>query len=152
VSTFGIAATATILGPSVQYLLADESTTSPNYLGIKAGTSLPVEGTPNSWRLSTGWLEDYAGQFAQQDAGVISEWIWVDTPANIAANGWKYIDFIVDPFTLAITARGSDTGNSVLQICELNGEPYLDLAKVAGTNEQTTNSPCYPVILNAVPL
>jgi hypothetical protein len=76
----------------------------------------------------------------------------VDTPANIAANGWKYIYFIVDPFTLTVTARASDTGNSVLQVCILQGVPYLDLAAVAGTHEQASGAACYPVVLNAVPL
>jgi hypothetical protein len=152
VSSFGIAATADILSPSVQYLHPGESSTGPNYLDILVGATYPVAGSSSVWRLSAGHLEDNAGQYAQQDARVISEWIWVDTPANIAANGWKYIDFIVDPFTLAVTATGSDTGNSILQICNLGGSFYLDLSKVAGTHEQTTNSICYPVVLSALPL
>ena len=156
VSSFGIAATANILSPSVQYLQPDENDTGVNYLGILASTSSPVAGTLTSWHLSGGHLQDYLGQYAQQDAGATSEWIWVDTQANIAANGWIYIDFIVDPSTLAITARGSDTGNSVLQICEFQTGPsgafYLDLSKVAGTHEQTSNSICYPVVLSALPL
>jgi hypothetical protein len=52
-----------------------------------------------------------------------------------------------------VTAVGSNTGNLVLQICNIvPSEPYLELAKVAETNEQTSGAACYPITLNAVPL
>ncbi|KAF4627647.1 hypothetical protein G7Y89_g10504 [Cudoniella acicularis] len=117
----------------------------------------PVSGLPNEvWRLNAGNLETYSGQYAQQDPGANSEWIWVDTPANIAANGWQYIYFIINPVTLAVTARASGTGNTVLQVCNLIAggvaTQYLELAHVAGFREQTTISACYPVALKAIPL
>ena len=151
VSSFKILATATALSPSTQFMFPEESAVSPNYLGISFNAVNPADGS-SVWKLSGGYLQTYLGQFAQQDSGAHSEWIWVDTAANIAANGWRYIFFIVDPFTLAVTARGSDTGNSVLQVCVLDGVPFLDLAAVAGTPEQTTGAPCHPVVLKAVPL
>ena len=52
-----------------------------------------------------------------------------------------------------MTAADSDTGNSILQVCITGpSELYLDLAKVAGTHEQTSGAACYPITLIAVPL
>ena len=133
-------------------MLPDTSTTGPNYLALKFLPTDPNDGT-TVFRLSEDLLETYQGQFSQRDAGAASEWIWVDHPSVIAANGWVYIPFIVDSNTLAMAAVGSDTGNSVLQICNIGpSEPYLDLAKVARKPEQTPGASCYPITLNAVPL
>jgi len=156
VSSFKILATTTELSPTIkQYMLPDTDTTDTtrlNYLGLKF---LPTDPDDCStvFKLSGGILETYQGQFSQQDHDQTSQFIWVDYAAVIAANGWVYVYFIVDPTTLVVTAVGSDTGNSVLQVCN-NGqaEPYLDLAKVAGTNEQTSGVACYPISLQAVPL
>jgi len=124
----------------MQYMLPNTSTAGPNYLALKFLPTDPNDGS-TVVRLSGGLLEIYQGQFSQQDAGATSEWIWV------------YIHFIVDPNTLAVTAVGSDTGNSALQVCNIDpSEPYLDLAKVVGTHEQTSGATFCPIALNAVPL
>ncbi|KAF8862950.1 hypothetical protein BDZ45DRAFT_722694 [Acephala macrosclerotiorum] len=154
VSSFKIAATTSALSPTKQLLVSDDRATSPNLFGILVTPKEIVDGS-GVWRLSTGYGQDYKGRFTQQDAGQqgLSEWIWTDTAANIDANGWKYIDFIVDPFTLAVTAKGTDSGNTILQVCQLKGGPYyLDLSGAAGLAEHTTGSPCFPVVLSAVPL
>jgi hypothetical protein len=83
----------------MQYMLPDTSTTGPNYLALKFLPTDPNDGS-TVVRLSGGLLETYQDQFSQEDVEATSEWIWV------------YIHFIVDPNTLAVTAVGSDTGNS----------------------------------------
>jgi hypothetical protein len=51
-----------------------------------------------------------------------------------------------------MTAVGSDTGNSVLQVCNIGpSEPYLDLAKVDGIHEQTSGAPRYPTTRTLFP-
>jgi len=104
--------------------------------------------------LSKGSLLTSGGLYSQQDSEATSEWIWVDTPANIKANGWIYVYFIVDPVTLLLTAKNSQTGHNVLQVCNFKGTttPYLNLAAKAGLPEQVTGEPCEPIVLRALPL
>jgi hypothetical protein len=157
VSSFKVKASAVaITSTSNQFMVPDEVLTHPNFVGI---TFTPTDSNAvdptdltSVWTLKQGYLQTYLGHFAQQDAGATSEWVWVDILAEINANGWQLIYFIVDPNTLEITAQATSTKNSVLQFCVLSGVPYLSLAKVAGLAEQTTNSACYPITLVAVPL
>lgn len=137
-------------------MVPDERIAGPNYLGILFTPTDPNAVNPadlaSVWSLHQGYLQTYLGQLTQQDAGATSQWIWVDTLSTINANGWQLINFIVDPVTLEITAQASSTKNTVLQVCILSGVPYLALAAVAGTIEQTTGSLCYPITLMAVPV
>jgi hypothetical protein len=63
-----------------------------------------------------------------------------------------YIDFVVDPVTLALTAVNTQTGNTILQICNIavTNVPYLDLSVVAGRPEQIGNEPCHFVSLTII--
>jgi hypothetical protein len=91
-------ATAAALTPFVQFVKPETSTKSPNYLGIGFAPTDPNDGT-DVWRLTGGNLETYQGQISQQDNGpVTSEWIWVDYPSVIAANGCEY-----SPLALLLT-------------------------------------------------
>jgi hypothetical protein len=134
-------------------MLLDISTARPNYLRLAFLLTDPNNGS-TVFRLPEGSLKTFQGQFSQPDPRAISEWILVDYPAVIATNGWVYIYLIVNPNTLVVTAVGSGTGNSVLQVCYIGSpsELYLNLAKVAGTLEQTSVDVCYPIAPNAVPL
>jgi hypothetical protein len=95
----------------MQYMLPDTSTTGPSYLALNFLPTDPNDGTA-VFKLARCLLETYQDQSSQQDSRATSEWIWVDYPAAIAANGWVYFHFIIDSNTLAVTAVGSDPKHS----------------------------------------
>ncbi|KUJ09898.1 uncharacterized protein LY89DRAFT_740317 [Mollisia scopiformis] len=154
-TTFKISASSPVLPAHPHFLISDDSSTSPNQYGILVHDYYP-QNVPSSglWTLtSSHHPTDYKTRYAQQDPGQTSEWIWVDTAANIEKNDWVYVDFFVDDDTLEMKAKKEDNGNHVLQICEIALDVYyLDLSKVKGTTETTSDAKCFPVVLTAVPV
>lgn len=72
----------------------------------------------------------------------------------VEANGFIPISFIVDEVSLAVTAKNTQSGDAVLQVCYQGGGEvaYLNLAAKAGTPENVSGEACYPVSLTAKPV
>lgn len=88
-TTFHVSVTFPVLTAHPHFLVSDDASTSPNQYGILVHDyfieNVPVSG---NWTLtSTHHLTDYRTRYAQQDPGQTSEWVWVDTAANIKKNG-----------------------------------------------------------------